>query len=108
MEYMHDSSLLWFSSYLSDRSQRVTINNEHSDWGGVSIGVPQGSILGPLLFSLYVNDLPSILVHTDISLYADDTEIHMSSDNINILQSSVQSDLDAIGKWMYSNRLCVT
>ena len=75
-----NSCLSWFRSYLFNRTQRVAINNELSDSSAVNCGVPQGSILGPLLFSLFINDLP-LTLHDTISwvdLYADDTTIYMS------------------------------
>ena len=64
------TSYQWFASYLSGRSQWACY---HSDSGDVIVGVPQGSILGPLLFSLYVNDLPHAVLSSDVYQYADDT-----------------------------------
>ena len=63
----------WFESYLSNRIQRTSCDNELSGVPSVSHGVPQGSILGPLLFSLYINDLPNSVKRSDVSLNADDT-----------------------------------
>ena len=60
--------------YLTGRQQRVLFNGDLSQWGNVTIGVPQGSILGPLLFALYLNDLPVIVKHCILNLYADDAE----------------------------------
>ena len=69
--------LNWFSDYLSHRYQCVVINSEHSDWLTIDSGVPQGSIIGPLQFILYNNDLPSVIsTGTSIGIYTDDTKIH--------------------------------
>ena len=65
--------LNWFSKYLHDRQQRVIINGQCSDWGHISAGVPQGSVLGPLLFLVYINDLSKIIQSSQIRMFADDT-----------------------------------
>ncbi len=67
----------------------------------------KGSFLGPLLFLLYINDLPSIIQYSDINIYADDTEIHFCSDSVDDLHSKLQIDLDGVSEWLISNRLCV-
>ena len=64
-----------FESYLSDRTQNVNINGCHSTLRGANLGVPQGSILGPVLFLIYINDLPETLEHSAADIYADDTSI---------------------------------
>ena len=65
-------TVAWFKSYLSDRAFKVNINNHFSDLSKISCTVPQGSILGPLLFLLYVNDMLQV-VHSNLFLYADDS-----------------------------------
>ncbi len=74
--------------------------------GLVSIGVPQGSILGPLLFVLLVNDLSQSVSYSEVNMYADDTELHYSDESLPILQHKLQLDLDSsLTKWLSVNRL---
>lgn len=96
---------LWLKSYLQDRTQQVCCNGVLSNSGKVTIGVPQGSILGPLLFSMYINDLSSILTHCSIILYADDIVIFVSDRSLEVVEKSLQLDLDHISNWMFSNKL---
>ena len=100
-----DGAYLWFESYLSDRRQCVKFQGHLSEWGAVSVGVPQGSILGPLLFSIFVNDLPSVVSHSQINLYSDDTELHHCGHSLSSVQHGFQCDLDAIYVWLCVNRL---
>ena len=69
------------------------------------VGVPQGSILGPLLFFIYVNDLPNCHLESDIVLYADDTVIYYSSKNLTDLQHHINAGLETVLKWFSSNLL---
>lgn len=102
-----NASFKWFTSYLSDRSQRVRCSGSTSDWGVIQSGVPQGSILGPLLFSIYINDLPTILQHLDINIYADDSELHCSGRSIDEIEKYANSDLRKIEMWLAANHLKV-
>jgi len=104
--YNVDGVLLKFlCNYLKDRSQRVVIGNESSSTLAVNSGVPQGSILGPLLFVLFINDLPSELSEgTDIVLYADDTKIWRKITSISDC-SILQSDIDSLSYWARVNKM---
>ena len=83
------SALKWFNSYLTNRYQVVRIHSSVSDPLPVECGVPQGSILGPLLFSIYVNDLPEVPRHCSTECYVDDTKLFVSF-NLNDCQRIVQ------------------
>ena len=97
----------WFRAYLCDRCQFVSYNNVLSAEGKISTGVPQGSILGPLLFLLYINDIceSSRLLH--FILYADDTNIFCSNKNIVELCNIVNRELQCVAQWFRANRLSV-
>ena len=69
------------------------------------MGVPQGCILGPVLFSIFVNDLPAVVEHSSINMYADDTELHCSVDKLQNVQNDLQSDLFRVQGWLQANRL---
>jgi hypothetical protein len=90
--------LNWFNSYLADREQRVIVEGEASDWCRVSSGVPQGSILGPLLFNLYINDMPTVCGSSKAALFADDAKcfsmIRTRNDCIRL-----QADLNKLLEW---------
>ena len=73
-----DDALLWFQNYLSGRRQRVIIDYQMSEWFTIHTGVPQGSILGPLLFSVFINNLPNAVSKCKVMLYADDTTVYYS------------------------------
>ena len=97
--------LKWFESYLLNREQQCCINGELSSNKVITCGVPQGSILGPLLFLLYINDLPDCLKSTTPGMYADDTQIFSSSNNANELVVRLNSDLAHVCNWLKENRL---
>ena len=95
----------WFSSYLDNRRHFCKINGVCSDPAEISIGVPQGSCLGPLLFLLYINDLPFALKRAKATMYADDTAISFSSDNIEEIDAVVNAELSCLEKWLQGNKL---
>lgn len=97
--------LNWFKSYLCNRSQFVKIDNTVSDTQQIVCGVPQGSVLGPLLFIIYTNDLPNSLTHTNAILFADDTTIYTKSNSIVSLYEKVNYDLNSLHDWFKTNKL---
>jgi len=74
-----------------------------SSSGLVTVGVPQGSILGPLLFSICVNDLPNTISSTEINLYADDTELHVSHSNFSVIEKTLQAGMENVSNWLIVN-----
>ncbi|MCU7801208.1 MAG: reverse transcriptase family protein, partial [gamma proteobacterium symbiont of Lucinoma myriamae] len=100
-----DLCLSWFDSYLSNRSQTVSVNGIKSDNEQISCGVPQGSILGPLLFLVFINDLPltmkNILSATD--LYADDTTLYDIQADKTLLEENLQTALHELQNWCKEN-----
>ena len=94
-------------NYLAQRQQRVLFQSRMSKWAAVSVGVPQGSILGPLHFALYVNDLPSAVSHCLLDLYADDAKLQYSDSDLQMVENILQSDLTALATWLGSSRLCL-
>ena len=90
--------LNWIQSYLSNRRQRVILHGEKSDPRTLSAGVPQGSILGPLLFILYTNDLPD-QVNCDVRLYADDSSMFKSDKNQKTIEDNLNKDLNNVTEW---------
>ena len=98
------ASARWFESYLSDRSQTVVINGVSSESCKVTCGVPQGSILGPLLFLVYMNDMPSS-VSISLFQYADDSAILVSGKNVNDISQILSSNLSECYNWLVDNKL---
>jgi hypothetical protein len=92
------SMLQWLDSYLSRRYQRVVINGISSSWCKVTSGVPQGSLIGPLLFVLYINDLPDVLSHSSCSMYADDAKLYRPICSVSDCQL-LQTDICSLVTW---------
>ncbi len=95
----------WFSSYLDNRKQYCRVNGTTSSIENIDIGVPQGSCLGPLLFLLYINDLPFALKKAKATMYADDTAISYSSDKSEELDLVINEELSYIERWLQGNKL---
>ena len=92
------SLLSLFQNYLSDRYQRVVIQGQASELGLIEAGVPQGSVLGPLLFLTYINDLPAG-VERNMKLYADDATVYINYTDANIAHDVISKDLKYIESW---------
>ena len=102
---INGSTLSWLTSYLSQRTQQVIFQGSLSSSGCVKVGVPQGSILGSLQFSIYVNDLPNAISSSDVSMFADDTKIHFSYGNLSTVEQTLQAYLQNVSGWLVTNRL---
>ena len=96
----------WFESYLSSRKMFVNIGNENSPESEINIGVPQGSVLGSCLFSIYINDMP-LCTEMATLLFADDSTFIYTSYDMNTLFDKVNNELSKIQQWCYSNQLCI-
>ena len=96
--------LKWFKSYLSNRKQYVKYNNSDSLQRDITYGVPQGSILGPLLF-IYINDLPFCVEHCKTVLFADDTTIYKTGKQVNNIYEDMNKKLQILADWFRANKL---
>ena len=102
------TSLSWFKSYLSDRTQKCSVNGHLSNAASVPCGFPQGSNLGPLLFLIYINDLPNCLSVTSPKMFADDTNITVAADSLTELENKINIDLENLNGWLVANRLSLS
>lgn len=102
---IHGMTLDWFESYFTNRQQQCTVGGSISKPQQIAFGVPQGSILGPLLFLIYINDLPACLLHTKPHMYADDTILNAASKSTTELLFRLNEDLKNIRNWLLANKL---
>ena len=102
---IQENAFNWFRSYLENRTQICSVSGSLSKTCSLQCGIPQRTILGPLLFSLYINDLPNCLTNSYPRMYADDTHLTYADKDVNILQSCLNEDLLNISKWLITNKL---
>ena len=102
---MEQESLKWFQSYLDDRKQVCCINGNMSNSRSVSCGVPQGSNLGPLLFLIYINDLPNCLSTASPRMFADDTNVSLASSTLHELENVLNQELQNLNIWLKVKKL---
>ena len=103
------STVSFLTSYLQDRTQRVFLNGQYSTEGIVECGIPQGSVLGPLLFCIFINDLPLNITNDNAicDLFADDNSIHSCGSDLQSVQTSLQEGLNDVSTWCDQNRMVI-
>ena len=102
---IHGVSIDRFKSYLSNHNQYVSINGYESGLAALNCGVPQGSVLGPLLFLLYINDLNQAIKFCKVHHFADDTNLLCLSNSIKKLNKLVNADLKHLVNWLNANKI---
>jgi retron-type reverse transcriptase len=102
---LDDQALSWFTSYLKDKEFQVKIENELSSKASIKSGVPQGSILGPLLFIIHMNDLPLHLNDTQIDMFADDSTQYVSGRSVQSVQKQLSTEILPIIQWTETNKM---
>ena len=99
--YIRGIKLDWFRDYLRNRQQFVTLTDISSDMGNITCGVPQGSVLGPLLFLLYINDIQNCTYDFSIKLFADDTNVFVHGKSLDEVKAN--NSLALLSKWFTVN-----
>ena len=102
---IRDDALNLLASYLADRKQKCQVNGKQSGLRSISCEIPQGSILGPLFFLVYINDLPNCLKHTTPRMFADDTSLTAYGKSIEEIELGLNEDLEKSRLWLQANKL---
>ena len=95
----------WFKSYLTNRQQFTTVNNKQSELSSIEFGVPLGSILGLLLFLVYINDLSKTTIFSSVQHFADDTNILCVSSSLKDINKKINYDLSNLVQWLRANKI---
>ena len=101
----HNISLKLFHSHFSNWKQRVKIGSAMSEWIDILTGIPQGSILGPLIFNIIINDLIVFIEKTDICNFADDNTLYKSSPSLSVVLNCLGHDITIVVNWFKVNSL---
>ena len=99
------NALLWFTSYLSQRTQYVSLNHTNSETLPVTCGVPQGSILRPFLFILFINGIVNASKIAEIIMFADDTNLFFKHKKLGVVYTTINIELAKISQWFKLNNL---
>ena len=104
---LSDSAVKWFHSYLSDRQQCVKVNGCTSSLLPINQGIPQGTIVGPMLFLIFINDAPFHVQNSSMKIFADDATLISRWDNISPMNNNIQKDLENIQQWAKMNKMII-